>query len=237
MNIFVLDLEPEQCAKYHCDIHVNKMLLETVQILCSTYYYTDSIPSNSYLLAFKNNQCCMWARESLSNWLWLYQLGIELYKEYKYRKSKNHASGEVLLTLPLPNIKDKGITTRPQQMPNIYKNKDIVEAYRDYYVYDKIRLLKYTRRDYPFWLKRRVNMERGISKEREVSIEIMDLFEEFLEEKNITIPSDDRSGDESEARIYGSEYYELEDGITDILVRSELKKSKYKIQDRGKRNV
>ena len=29
MNIFVLDNDPRQCAEYHCDKHVVKMILET----------------------------------------------------------------------------------------------------------------------------------------------------------------------------------------------------------------
>ena len=44
----------------------------------------------------------------------------------------------------------------------------------------------------------------------------------MLERKNITIPSDDREGREEEARLYGSEYYELEDRIVEILERISL---------------
>jgi hypothetical protein len=33
MNIFVLDLDPRRCARYHCDFHVGKMITETAQIL------------------------------------------------------------------------------------------------------------------------------------------------------------------------------------------------------------
>lgn len=56
-----------------------------------------------------------------------------------------------------------------------------------------------------------------------VSINIMDVFEEFLEEHGITIPCEDedeekdRKEDECSARIYGSEYYELENRIQEIL--------------------
>lgn len=35
MNIFVLDLDITTCARYHCDQHANKMILESVQILCT----------------------------------------------------------------------------------------------------------------------------------------------------------------------------------------------------------
>ena len=49
---------------------------------------------------------------------------------------------------------------------------------------------------------------------RNVSAEICDAFEDLLERHDITIPSEDRTGDESEARIYGESYYDLEKEIT-----------------------
>lgn len=52
---------------------------------------------------------------------------------------------------------------------------------------------------------------------REYSIEIVELFEELLEKHNITIPDEDRTGDESEARLYGCTYYDLEEDVVQIL--------------------
>jgi hypothetical protein len=54
-------------------------------------------------------------------------------------------------------------------------------------------------------------------KARKLAVEIMDCFEELLEEKGIDIPSSDREGECDEARIYGKEYYDLEDKICDLL--------------------
>ena len=48
---------------------------------------------------------------------------------------------------------------------------------------------------------------------------IPDEFEEVLDRHEIKLPSGDREGREEEACIYGTEYYELEDAIADILVR------------------
>lgn len=50
---------------------------------------------------------------------------------------------------------------------------------------------------------------------RQIAIDILDEFEELLEAKNITIPSQDREGNESEARLYGDNYWALEDYIAD----------------------
>ena len=56
--------------------------------------------------------------------------------------------------------------------------------------------------------------------ERRIAIEILNEFEELLNEKNITIPSDDREGGDEEARLFGSEYFVLEDRIVEILKAS-----------------
>lgn len=53
---------------------------------------------------------------------------------------------------------------------------------------------------------------------RGFAVKICGLFEELLDEHDITIPSDDREGEKDEARIYGDVYYDLEDEITEILV-------------------
>ena len=61
-----------------------------------------------------------------------------------------------------------------------------------------------------------IKMER----ERKIAIEILDEFEELLAEKDIKIPSNDREPDgQNQAFLYGTEYYDLEDKITDILKR------------------
>ena len=83
MNIFVLDTDPIKAAQYHADKHVVKMITETAQLLNSTYYFTNEKDKASYKLTHKNHPCSIWARESLDNWVWLKQLGLALYDEYK----------------------------------------------------------------------------------------------------------------------------------------------------------
>ena len=62
---------------------------------------------------------------------------------------------------------------------------------------------------------------------RHWAAEICDIFEEVLDAHNITIPSEDREGGEDEARLYGCEYYDTEEEITDILLKliTEIKAS------------
>jgi hypothetical protein len=124
-----------------------------MQLLYSTYYFTDEVPENAYKLTHKNHPCSIWVRESLSNWLWLKELTEELYKEYKFRyNNKVHKSGELLQTLPNPKIKDIGLTKRPQCMDIEYMELDVVKAYRNYYRHAKKDLLKYTKREVPEWI-------------------------------------------------------------------------------------
>lgn len=48
---------------------------------------------------------------------------------------------------------------------------------------------------------------------------IIDKFEELLNKYDIILPNEDREGNEDEAAIYGTDYYQLEDEITNLLER------------------
>ena len=55
-----------------------------------------------------------------------------------------------------------------------------------------------------------------------VSSSIIDVFEDFLDEKGIVIENEERDEDDflaedEKANIYGSDYYHLEDGIKEII--------------------
>jgi len=41
MNIFYLSEDPVQCAKWHCDQHVTKMILEYAQLLSTAHRVLD----------------------------------------------------------------------------------------------------------------------------------------------------------------------------------------------------
>ena len=57
----------------------------------------------------------------------------------------------------------------------------------------------------------------SIGKHRGVAIRILDIFEEMLESKGISIPDEDRTGDESEACLYGMTYADLEHAVEELL--------------------
>lgn len=52
---------------------------------------------------------------------------------------------------------------------------------------------------------------------RELAADLICHFENLLDSHAIVIPSEDREGNDDESCIYGSEYYNLEDQITETL--------------------
>ena len=154
MNIFFLDMDVKKCAEYHCDKHVVKMVLETAQLLCSAHHITDQVTDQiPYKLAHKNHPCSIWVRESLTNYLYLCELGLELCKEYTYRYEKRHKSQEVIEWCVTNKVKicDKGLTEPPKAMPDEYKVKDVVESYRNYYMGAKKSFATWKKREAPIW--------------------------------------------------------------------------------------
>jgi len=154
MNIFVLDRDVKKCAKYHNDKHVVKMILESAQLLCGVHHMveenTDEVP---YRLSHKNHPCSIWARENISNYLWLCELGLELCKEYSYRYGKRHKSQDVIewCLTNTPSLPEEDFTEPPKAMPDEYKVEDVVQSYRNYYCGDKKYFSKWKNRDIPYW--------------------------------------------------------------------------------------
>lgn len=155
MNIFFLDFIPSICAIYHFDKHVIKMILETCQLLCSVHHVSNSEYKPPYKLTHKNHPSAVWTRESLSNYKWLCELGLELCKEYTYRYGKTHKCEEYIKKLSenLPPIEDIGFTTPKLAMPEQYKDdKDPIGSYKAYYFFEKQHMFKWTKRKTPEWV-------------------------------------------------------------------------------------
>lgn len=177
MNIFFLHHDPKICAQYHHDKHVVKMIVETAQLLCSAHrildgemYYDFGVRGQKikrwrmldeqieiilYKATHVNHPSNIWARTSHSNYIWLYELFESLSNEYTHRYGKVHASwsllGDKLKATP-NNINLGPMTKIPQAMPDIYKNKNPIVAYCNYYVGAKKSQSKYTNRDIPRWM-------------------------------------------------------------------------------------
>lgn len=153
MNIFLLDKNPEKCARYHCDKHVVKMIVESAQMLCTAHWQTGS--KAPYEPTHVNHPCNLWVRESIDNYNFLCKLAFALCKEYTFRYGRIHQTQKVVdwCIKNKPLILRKGLTKFAQAMPEIYRGKDSFKSYRDYYKNEKKGILKYTKTKKPRWLK------------------------------------------------------------------------------------
>ena len=164
MNIFVLDTDPVEAAKLHCDSHVVKMILESAQLICTALNVSTGTQIAPYKTTHINHPCSIWVRESYSNFVWLVALMYALEDEWLFRFNKNtrhksvlaleitFRSKQGLLNTAKTLLPDIDKTPFAQAMPEQYRDKDVVRAYRDYYRFDKQHLCKYTKRNIPEFL-------------------------------------------------------------------------------------
>lgn len=166
MNLFILSLNFRECAQYMFDKHISKILLEAVQMLCTTIHVID--PENEvktkiqlYKMAHKNHPVTIWMRTSLDNYLWTLQLVEEMHQEWKYRyehppekKHKSYIVAEYLRQFApsadkFPSV---GLTSFALAMPEEYKTNDAVESYRKYYQSaEKQKIASWKKRENPSW--------------------------------------------------------------------------------------
>ncbi|MGV6807064.1 MAG: pyrimidine dimer DNA glycosylase/endonuclease V [bacterium] len=162
MNIFVLDESIETCARYHCDQHVGKMVLESVQILCTALNLKGF--HTPYRSTHAKHPCVLWAGESWDNFQWLSSLAESLNREFCWRfdRDTDHASITVLSTIENLRFESVGLTPFAQAMPDIYKVPgDPVAAYRGFYRGEKSAFATWRKRQAPTWFSRSEQLAEG----------------------------------------------------------------------------
>jgi hypothetical protein len=155
MNIFVLDQDVTKCAQAHCDLHVNKMILESVQMLCTAL--NEKGFNTPYRSTHARHPCVLWVGASYDNFQWLRRLALALNEEYRFRylKDRDHASIAVLHEIGGYRFHSAGLTAFAQAMPDQYKVPgDAVHAYRAFYRAEKAAFARWTRRPEPAWWAR-----------------------------------------------------------------------------------
>lgn len=101
MNLFITDIDPEIAAYNLCRVHVNKMILETAQLLSTAHriidgdQYADSVLM--YKATHKNHPCSVWVRNSTENYQWAYNHFKALCEVYTLASSKTHKTADKLL--------------------------------------------------------------------------------------------------------------------------------------------
>lgn len=79
MNIFILSTTPSIAASYHCDQHLNEMILESAQMICTALDIRGCFPYEGkrlglYLPTHHNHPCTQWVAEHGSHVIWLKNL-------------------------------------------------------------------------------------------------------------------------------------------------------------------
>jgi hypothetical protein len=175
MNIFFLSLITWECAQYHCDKHVVKMILELTQLLWSAHHVTNSSHLQTdkvkvYKKTHVNHPMAIWTRISTENYAYVCDLALELCKEYTYRYRlknggpKTHACQPIIeylqtavITPTNEVIKEpsfggpSGCTPPPFCVKEKNEKLDLVSNYRNYYITEKSGIAKWTNRPVPDW--------------------------------------------------------------------------------------
>ena len=175
MNIFYLSHKQSRCARWHCDKHVVKMILEYGQLMSTAHRVLDGqpfygktknnrniarwlLPDSREEIVWKashfNHPSNIWVRQSSDHYKWLHSLWLEMLSEYTYRYSKKHSAErmkEVFSQLP-KNIPQRGWISDPTPaMPDGYKTSSAIQSYRNFYIGDKKSFASWKNRDTPTW--------------------------------------------------------------------------------------
>lgn len=164
MNIFFLHWKTRKCARYHCDKHVIKMIVESCQLLYTCHWsqkeppaLIHTAPNGGYRPTHRKHPCALWVSESLDNYRWLVSLTEELITEFhhRYPDSREHACTKHIdwLKTVEPPLALNGITMPRCAMPLEFQiTDDAMLNYRLYYREGKKHLLKYRNRHSPHFL-------------------------------------------------------------------------------------
>jgi len=89
MNIFVTSSDPAESARYLDDTRVNKMILESVQILCTALSLKgiETPVKQTHI----NHPSAVWARATRQNYIWLCDHISALLDEKAARTGKEHS--------------------------------------------------------------------------------------------------------------------------------------------------
>lgn len=155
MNIFYVDKDPEKAAQHLCDQHVIKMIIESAQLLSNAHhYYRSYYEDDVYRRTHANHPCTIWVCANSANYNWLLKHLKALLREYTQRYCKKHKTSEKLDALEINPIMDVPYFSDPPQVmpPKYYNPDDTVEAYRSYYIGEKMEFAKWKDGNKPEWI-------------------------------------------------------------------------------------
>lgn len=157
MNIFATNECPVKSAQALPNILVNKMILESAQILSTAHFELDG-KQVGYKPTHKNHPCSIFARKSSGNYKWLWEHYKALCDEFTFRTGKVHKTSSLLETLKTPpkNIGNSAVSIDFMCMPD--EHKRTLNVHENYKLYLNAKFKEWgTRQDRPVkaeWTKR-----------------------------------------------------------------------------------
>jgi len=138
MNIFFLDRDPYKAALALCDKHVPKMLLESAQMLSTAVQANAKKKFDDlYKPAYPKHPMTIWVGFNRDCFRWALENAVYINHQYEQRFNKGHKSFRVIETIYnnnyIDDISNGFFKEPPQCMPDEYKDKDYITAYRKYY--------------------------------------------------------------------------------------------------------
>lgn len=132
MNIFCTHDDPYTSAFWLDDKRVNKMVVETAQMLSTALRVHGYEGDDIYKSAYLNHPCTRWTRNTRGNFLWLAVHGLALCSVYQRVYKREHKTEEIIkrcLNL-LETIPDGFL--EPFANCSLFKQEaDTTKAYRD----------------------------------------------------------------------------------------------------------
>ena len=150
MNTFILSMDTKEAAKFHCNKHVVKMILESAQMLCTAHWLhllehsnkkmsdfkrvkdaqawlyenTDPVLQPPWKLTHARHPCTLWTAANVSNYTWQLNLCKSLLIEYEQRYRRVHKTTKEAKWLgqniPI-NIQNSALSDFPVCMKEEYK--------------------------------------------------------------------------------------------------------------------
>ena len=172
VNIFATDKNPAIAARNLCDKHINKMIVESAQMLANAFTLErlaeDDCPRSQKgqprTHGYPKHPCTLWSYETTDNFEWLCAHALEMGSERRYRWSDRPRHFSLnFIAWCYENIKDSiakvgertdfaiaiSDTMNCRKIEG-FDNLSSVDKYRLYYKHDKP-FVKWTKRSQPAW--------------------------------------------------------------------------------------
>jgi hypothetical protein len=155
VNLFAFSESPHEAARFHCDAHVVKMILETAQMMSTAVHVLEPEAAKGWVGLYKpthiNHPCSVWVRASSANYEWTSELACGLIWSFRDRFGHSHKTEGLLALLTLFNPSPEGpLTPFAQAMPEECKGLDPVAAYKRYFNMHKQHIARW-RNGQPDW--------------------------------------------------------------------------------------